>query len=145
MATTVPLGQISLFPLKEPQWVPDALIRHTLGFQHNYYRCFSNALNIIRIKKQFHSKLSNRPLSITRQKIKRKKISSFFHKVYKMQPLLPFPRQRHFFFFSHSFQYVFVHVKEPFSNLALEMKPQVHSERKEHHLFKCLVPITLAE
>lgn len=41
MATTVPLGQISLFPLKEPQWVPDALIRHTLGFQHfNYYRCF---------------------------------------------------------------------------------------------------------
>lgn len=61
-----------------------------------------------------------------------------------MQPLLPFPRQRHFFF-SHSFQYVFVHVKEPFSNLALEMKPQVHSERKEHHLFKCLVPITLAE
>lgn len=149
------LGTDFSLPLKRTPWVPDALIRHTLGFQHNYYRCFSNALNIIRIKKQFHSKLSNRPLSITRQKIKRKKISSFFHKVYKMQPLLPFPRQRHIFlslfifiFFvseNHNFQYVFVHVKEPFSNLALEMKPQVHSERKEYHLFKCLVPITLAE
>ena len=43
-----------------------------------------------------------------------------------MQPLLPFAHQRHIF--SHSFLYVFVHVKEPFSNLALEMKPQVHSE-----------------
>lgn len=98
MAMTVQLGQISPLLANKSQWVSHALIVHSLGFQHASHRCYCNALHVmIRTKKLFRSKLWNEPLSITRQKMKRKRPVLFFINFTEDSCYFPVPTTDMFF------------------------------------------------